>query len=270
MSVVAYHGSAPRPGLVRTAWLVASAWAVAAVALFSMYAVALAAGVFAPGAGATRGSLNEWPFPADGWWALATDASAVLLALLVVTAAVAWRLRTSFEAVSEPRLALVLLFTGGLPLVAPLRWAAFGFVVVVLLGRTWISRQDERVPPRSAAIVASGLALVIVSYGLLHPVWIASARTVERQTNGRSVELVLQNASRLPITIETVDPGPIGGRVIGREVRVAPGAAATFFVEPPPGGCATVLPATRVHYRLAGLTLSSQLTGRPTRSIRCP
>jgi hypothetical protein len=58
-------------------------------------------------------AINDWPFASNGRWSLVADVAVFVLALGVTTIAIAWRLRGRFATVSEGRLLVVLLVTGG-------------------------------------------------------------------------------------------------------------------------------------------------------------
>jgi hypothetical protein len=273
MSSVAYPARRPVPGWWQTAWDLVSGWLLAAACLVGLYGAGWLFGLMGANSSGhpPRGALNEWPFPDNGWWSLAANAATILLALVLVTVTTAWRLRGSFDAVAEDRLAVLLLFTGGVPLVVPWRPGLLaGFMVAVWLVRRWVVRASFRASRRVLLGASVFLMLTVASYGLLHPVWVESAVVMPSpaSTNGRVLVVSLHNVSRLPLTIERVSGGALfSGAVAGwpwqsrpvEGLRVGPGATQTFTLKMASGGCATVVPDAAIHYRVFGFTLAAPL-----------
>jgi hypothetical protein len=259
-----------------------SGWLLAAACLVGLYGVGWPLGLIGANSGpAQRGVLNEWPFPDNGWWSLAANVATILLALLVVTVATAWRLRGSFDAVAEDRLALLLLFTGGVPLVVPWRpGLVVGFLVAVWLVRRWVVRASFRASRRALLGASVFLTLTVASYGLLHPVWVESAVVMPSpaSTSGRVLVVSLHNVSRLPLTIERVSGWPLFSDAVAgwpwqsrpvEALRVAPRATQTFTLKMPSDGCATIIPDAAIRYRVLGLTVHAPLRIAASGLPRC-
>jgi hypothetical protein len=273
VSTVAYPSRRPAPGWWRTAGLLLAGLLLGSLALLALYSVGSLLGLISTNYGSSqRGVINEWPFLDNGWWSLAANLSAMILALLVVTVVTARMLRESFDSVSEGRLAIVLLFTGMLPLVtAPHEGSLlFGFLIATWLLRHWVVREDDRAPRRTLIVVAVALSLTIASYGLLHPVRVLSASPIAEHPAkaGKAISFSLYNGGRVPLTVEQISTGPIVARTVAgwpwqphpvKGLRIGPGATQVFTLRLHQGGCATLLPDASVRYRLLGLKLDASL-----------
>lgn len=271
MTSVAYPALPSRPGWVRTAWLLVVGWVAAAVVAGALYIAGVLAGVIGSNARfADRGVLNEWPYPDNGWWSFAANLAVVLLVLLIATITTAVILRRAFARFSEARLALVLLFTGWLPFVtARPVGGIFGLLLAVVLVRVWVGRTDDHLPGRAAFTCCAALAAVVVSYGLLHPLWTSDA-FASATPSGSKLKIVVHNGARVPVTVERLDGGPLFAPPTSRRlVRIAAGADGLFELNWAPRACANVLLNLRVRYRIFGITLSGPLRARPLGAPRC-
>ena len=276
MSSVAYPVQPTEPGWWGTAWLMILGWLTAAVVLGGLYL----AGTFLGALGRNEdGGLyshapTDRPFVENGTWSLLANLSVLLLALIVTTVAVAWQLRERFAMVSEGRLGLVLLLTGGVPYLTTGKSAPFFFLIAVWAVRAWVVRDELRFPRRLLGAIGVALVLAIASYGLPHPVWVESASAVTSFPPSKRpvVLLVLHNASRGTIEIERVTGGLVfsdgragfpGERGSGAPVRIPAGRSGTFTLEMRGGACGTAILGA-VRYRVFGLTLHEPLRVTPS------
>lgn len=268
MSSVAYPAQPTRPGWWATAWLMFLGWLGAALALGGLYLAGMLLGAIgrneyafgSPGVHA----INDWPFAHNGTWSLLADISVFVLALGVTTVVMAWQLRAGFPVVSEDRLLIVLLFTGGVPYLTSEKSAPLFFLIAVWAVRGWVVRDDFRFPRRALAVVAAILLLAIGSYGLLHPVWVQSATTISAMPRAKRplVLLMLHNASRTTLDIDGFAAG--GYTLTGHgwpserrtqpPFRVGAGRTETLTLTRNVGTCGNGLIAT-LRYRELGLTL---------------
>lgn len=278
MSSVAYPARPSEPGWWRTAWLMIVGWLSAAVALGCLYVVGFYLGAIGRNttAGAVESgpgfghSIDGWPFPANGTWSLFANLAVWALALAVTTVAVAFRLRQGFASVSEGRLGVVLLVTGGVPYVTSPEAFPLVFVIAVSAVRWWVVRDELRFPRRLLAGIGLVLALVIGSYGVVHPVWVDSATAWWSARAGKrpAVMLVLQNSGRVSVEVQRLSGGFLfsDGRVglPGQDraltsVRIPPGQSREFTLRPRPGSCSTALWGARLRYRVLGVAASEPL-----------
>ena len=270
MSSVAYPAQPAGPGWWHTAWLVFLGWLTAAVVLGGLYLAGTVAGAIGRNShavGPGTHAINDWPFAQNGRWSLLADVSVFVLALGVTTIAIAWQLRGPFPAVSEGRLFVVLLFTGGAPIVTSHDSAPVFFLIAVWAVRAWVVKDELRVPRRPLLAVGAALALVTTSYGLLHPIWVESASTVESIPKSKQmrVMLTLHNSSRGSVEVEQLSAaGFTDGRVGPWEpgsslpVRISGGHTGAFTLRTTPGTCGGGLDGI-VRYRVLGRTLVEPL-----------
>jgi hypothetical protein len=276
MSSVAYPAHHGAPSAWRTAWDLIVGWVLGASCLAVMYVAGWLLGVIGLNTASEGGVLNQWPFPDNGWWSLAANFSVLVLALLVATLTTAWKLRESFRMLSERRLAIVLLFTGGVPLVTPISddsALVFLFLIAVWLVRKWVVRADHRFSRRALGISALGLMLTITSYGALHPVWVESAIVVPDSGNQRTLTLTLRNAGWASVTLERLSGGFLFPRAEPRagtrQLRFPSRKSKTFALVGGASGCATQITDARIRYRLFGVSFSSPLQIEPS-GFGCP
>ncbi len=267
MSSVAYPAQSNEPGWLVTAWLMFIGWLIAALALGGLYVAGWYLGVIGRNESAGHGlghAINDWPFASNGTWSLLADISVYGLALWVTTIAIAWQLRGPFERVSEERLLVVLLLTGGAPLVTTHKSAPLFFLIAIWAVRVWVLKAELRVPRRPLLATGVVLVLTIASYGLLHPVWLESASAVVSQPKAKrpTVMLLLRNASHANMTLERVEVlgftdvrsgWPFQGTT-RLPLKLAGGKTATLTTHMRSGTCGNGL-YVRVRYRVFGKTL---------------
>lgn len=275
MSSVAYPIKPTEPGWLGTAWLMVLGWLTAAVVLGGLYVAGAFLGLLGRNddGGLYSHAPTDWPFAENGTWSLLANLSALLLALIVTTVAVAWQLRVRFALVSEGRLGLVLLLTGGVPYLTTEKSAPLLFLIAVWAVRAWAVRDELRFPRRLLGAIGAALVLAIGSYGLLHPVWVESASAVTSSPRSKRpvVGLVLHNASRGTIEIERVTGGLVfgdgrvgfpGERGSATPLRIPAGQSGTFTLRMRGGACGTAIMGT-VRYRVFGLALHEPLRVKP-------
>jgi hypothetical protein len=247
-------------------------WLTAAVVLGGLYLAGTLVGAIGRNTtidGQAPYSLNDWPFAANGTWSLVADLSVYFLGIVVTTVAVAWRLRERFATVSEGRLGVVIIFSGGVPFVTSKGGAVpLLFLIAVWVVRAWVVRDELRFPRRPLAAIGAMLVITIASYGLLHPVWIesASATTSMPRSKRPTVLLMLHNSSRATIEIGRVDGGLFVDARAGwpwaegtaLPVRIPGGHSAMFTVRKRAEECGDGLVGS-VRYRIFGRTLREPL-----------
>jgi hypothetical protein len=257
---VAYSEQPQLPGWIVSALSLVIGWCVAGLALFVLYLAASFIGAISHPYPSPAGVINEWPYAENGAWSLIANVSVLVLALVFSTVATSWWLRRFHPSVSDGRLAITLLFTGSLPLVTPHRPAvAGGFVVALLLVRYWVGRHDGRLAPRAAAAVAAAPAAVVLSYGLLHPLW--STGLVPTASVGRycSVLVTVHNAARAGVDIDRITTSDFTeSPARPARLHLAPGADGTVTLRYL-GGSGSGEFSMRAHYHVFGLALSEAL-----------
>jgi hypothetical protein len=265
---VAYPAQPQLPGWVHSSLALVVGWVLGAAATFVLYGAATFVGAMSRPYGWHAGVLNEWPFPDNGLWSLIANFAVIFIALLLTTVATSWWLRRKHERVSDGRLAVVLFFTGWIPLATKGTLGLFGFLVAVVLVRFWVGRHDDYLRPVEAAVLVAVLSAVVLSFGLTHPLWTASVRKTA-STKNNQVEVVVHNAARIGVTIDRLDPAPLIGRPRPSHLHLAPGADGSFrFSFRGQSGCGTALLGLHARYQLLGLTLTEKLpaqvsVGRP-------
>ena len=259
-------------------------WLTAALALAGLYVLGILVGALGRNMGVSAASgINESPFPDNGWWSLVANLATYLLALALTTVAVAARLRDGFATVSEERLGVVLLLTGGIPLLVPRHggWLVAGFLIAVWAVRAWVVRDEFRFPRPTLAVIAGILLLTIASYGVLHPVWVQSSDVVENADvaatlpSSRTILFFLNNTSRVGVEVDSVSGAPLakvragfpwtGDR--GSTTRNPPSSPRAYNLTTSTGAGAPV--DVRVRYRVLGLRLSERLRVAPVGLARC-
>jgi heme/copper-type cytochrome/quinol oxidase subunit 3 len=104
------------PGWVDATVSLVVGWLVSAVAIFALYIAAYLVGAISQPYGSHAGVLSEWPYADNGLWSLLANVAVILIALVLATVATSSRLRRKHARVSDRRLAVVLFFTGWIPL----------------------------------------------------------------------------------------------------------------------------------------------------------
>jgi hypothetical protein len=272
MTSVAYPARPTEPGWWATAWLMFLGWLTAALVLGGLYIAGWLIGVIGrngySGPGLGGHAINDWPFASNGTWSLLADVSVFALALGVTTVAIAWQLRGPFATVSENRLMVVLLFTGGAPFITPKEGAPLLFLIAVWAVRAWVVKDELRFPRHPLLAIGLLLVLTIASYGLFHPLWVESASATFSQPREKrqTVMLVVHNASRASMKIERVSAGGFTDARAGwpwedatqLPLRIAGGQTAALTLKMQPGTCGNGLTA-HLRYRLLGQTLHEPL-----------
>jgi len=272
MSSVAYPAQPTGPGWWRTAWLIVLGWLTAAIVLGGLYLAGTLVGAIGRNSYAVGGpgghAINDWPFASNGTWSLLADASVFVLALVVTTVAIARRLRSRFATVSEDRLFIVLLFTGGVPYVTSDDSAPLLFLIAVWVVRAWVVKDDFRIQRPFLLATSVVLVATIASYGLLHPVWVQSADASSSMPKSKqpTVLLMLHNTSRASVELERVSAGGFTDARAGwpwepgdpLPVRISGGHTGTFTLRMRPETCGDGLVAD-LRYRVLGRTLHEPL-----------
>jgi hypothetical protein len=280
MSSVAYPAQPTGPGWLATAWLVFLGWFTAAVVLGGLYLAGSFVGAVGtnsytgPGLGVR--AINDWPFASNGRWSLVADIAVFVLALGVATIAVAWQLRGRFATVSEGRLLVVLMVTGGAPYVTSADGAPLYFLIAVCAVRGWVVKDELRFPRRPLLVTALLLVLTIASYGLFHPVWVESVSATSLPTSKRpTVLLMLHNAGRASLTIERVSAagftdarGGFPWTSAELPVRIAGGHTEGFTLKLQPGTCGSRFSGS-VRYRVLARTMHEPLSLTAPRFRSC-
>jgi hypothetical protein len=255
---VAYSGQPRLPGWMDVTLSLVVGWLVSAVAILVLYVAADLVGAISQPYGSHAGVVNEWPYFDNSLWALLANFAVILLALVLATFATSWWLRRKHSQVSDGRLAVVLLFTGWIPLTrAGPAGGVLGFLFALLLVRHWVARHEDRLAPRFAAILVAVLGAVVLSYGLLHPLWTTSVTPTVSAGKQRSVAIHLHNAARVSLSVDRIEaPGlPYRGPRPAR-LDLAPGADGTIRLIVLGTGCGTDVLGIDTRYHVFGLALS--------------
>jgi hypothetical protein len=244
-------------------------WFVSAVSIFALYIAASLVGAISQPYGSHAGVVNEWPYADNGLWSLLANVAVILIALVLATVAISSRLRRKHASVSDRRLAVVLLLCGGVPLAtAGAPRGLFGFLVALILVRHWVARHEDRWAPKYAAALVAFLGTVVLSYGLLHPVWTMSVDPTLPGGKARSVVVGIHNAARVGVTIDRVYAPPPFGPARPARLSLAPGATRDIMLSVP-HGCGTPVVDIHTRYHLLGLTLSETLPALVPLGHRC-
>jgi hypothetical protein len=264
---VAYPSQPQLPGWVDATFSLVAGWFLSAVAIFVLYIAADLVGVISQPYGSHAGVVNEWPYADNGLWSLLANVAVILIALVLATVATSWRLRMKHARVSDRRLAVVLLLCGGVPLAtAGAPRGLFGFLVALILVRHWVARHEDRLAAKYGAALVAVLGTVVMSYGLLHPVWTISVSPIGGRA--RSVVVGIHNAARVGVTIDRIAaPLPFGPAHPPR-LRLAPGGTKDIMLSVPQG-CGTPVVGIRTHYRIFGLALSETVPAKVTLGRSC-
>jgi hypothetical protein len=195
----------------------------------------------------------------------------ILLALVLATTATSWWLRRKHTQVSDGRLAVVLLFTGWIPLTqAGPAGGLVGFLVALVLIRHWVARHEDRLARKVAAVLAAVLGSVVLSYGLLHPLWTTSVTPTISAGKQRSVEIHIHNAARVGVTVDRIEAVglPYGGPRPAR-LHLAPGADGRLVLTITGTGCGTDVLGIHTRYHVFGLALSETVPAAVRIGHRC-
>jgi len=267
---VAYSGQTDPPGWIAATLALVMGWLSAALALLVLYVAASFVGAISQPYAWSRGAINEWSYAENGTWSILANTAVILIGLVLATVATSWWLRRAHAPVSDGRLATVLFFVGGIPLVTARPWlGVFGFLVALVLVRGWVGRDDRRLAPRRAAVLVAVLAIVVASYGLLHPLWTTGA--VPAASVGRycSILVNVHNAAHAGVTVDRIDATSITESPArpGR-LRLAPGANGKDVVRYL-GGSGTGEFDLHADYHVFGLALGETLPFRVRLRSNC-
>ena len=258
MGSVAYPSQPRLPGWGYATFSLVVGWLVSAVTVFVLYIAANFVGAISQPYGSHAGVVNEWPYADNGLWSLFANLAVILIALVLATVATSWWLRRKHAHVSDGRLAVVLFFTGWIPFrIGGPPGGLVGFLIALVLVRHWVARHEDRLAPRYAAVLVAVLGTVVLSYGLLHPLWTTSVTPTISVGKQRGVEIHIHNAARVAVTVDRVDaPGlPYRGPRPAR-LHLAPGGDGTMVLSVLGHGCGTDHLGIRTHYHVFGLALS--------------
>lgn len=270
MGSVAYPSQPQLPGWINATLSLVVGWFVSAVALFLLFIAASSVGAISQPYGSHAGVVNEWPYFGNGLWGLLANLAVILLALVLATTATSWWLRRKRTRVSDGRLAVVLLFTGWVPLVtAGPAGDLVGFLVALVLVRHWVARHEDRLAPKVGAVLVAVLGTVVLSYGLLHPLWTTSVTMISAGKQ-RSAGIQIHNAARVGVTVDRIEAAgsPYGGPRPAR-LHLAPGADRTLVLTVKGTGCGTDVLGIRTRYHVFGLALSETVPARIRIGPRC-
>jgi hypothetical protein len=250
------------PGWADATFSLVVGWFVSAVAIFVLYIAANLVGAISQPYGSHAGVLNQWPYSDNGLWSLLANLAVILIALVLATVATSWRLRGKNARVSDGRLAVVLFFAGWIPLRgAGPAGGLLGFLIALVLVRHWVARHEDRLAPKYAVALVAVLGAVVLSYGLLHPVWTMSVTPTLPGGKAQSVVVGIHNAARVGVTIDRIDAPLPFGPAHPRRLHLAPGGTRDIMLSVP-HGCGTPVVDIQTRYHIFGLTLSETLPAR--------
>jgi len=238
-------------------------WSGAGIAILALYGAASVVGAISQPYGWRAGTVNEWPYPGNGAWGVLANVSVLMLGLVLTTVATSWWLRKSHAYVSDGRLTVVLLFAGWVPMgAAGPKGGLFGFVIALLLVRHWVvGRYEGRLRPSTAAALVAGLGAIVLSYGLLHPLWTAAVFPTSAGKQ-HSVTVDIHNAARVAVTIDRIDASDIGrSGAHPARLHLPPGGHGLITVSVYEG-CGTGVFDLHARYHVFGLTLNEALPVR--------
>jgi hypothetical protein len=267
---VAYSDRPERPRWLDVTVALVAGWLGAGIALLGLYGAAWGAGAISQPYGSLSDGINEWPYAGNGAWSVLADIAVLAIALALTTAATSWVLRRKYALVSDGRLAVALFFAGWLPLTfhpgtgehAGGR-GLFGFLLALVLVRYWVvGRYDGRLRPVTAACLVAAFGAVVVSYGVLHPLWTAGVFPITATGKHQSVLVDVHNAARVGVTIDHIDAsdvGPAGAQPA--RLHLAPGGHGLIAVRVYQG-CGSGVVDLRARYHVFGVALSEVLPVR--------
>ncbi len=170
------------------------------------------------------------------------------------------------EHVSDGRLAVLLVLTGGIPLVISHHdhhgAGLLGFILAVVFVRRWVVRHEGRWALAPAAAILAVLCAVVVSYGALHPLWTASAYSTGHTGRYCTVAVDIRNAARVGVTIDEISATSLTlSPVRPAQLHLAPRADQVIVVRYL-GGSGSGVFDVNAHYHVFGLALSETLPFR--------
>jgi hypothetical protein len=268
---VAYPVEPQLPGWIHSSVSLVVGWFLGAAALFLLYGVGRVVGAISQPYGSHPGTLNEWPYGDNGAWSTFANSAVIAIALVLTTVATSWWLRRRHPQVSDGRLAFALLFSGWIPLaVNRPAGGLFGFCLAVVLIRYWIGKHDDRLSLPVAAILVAILGSLVLSYGLLHPLWTVNVVPTASAAKTRRFEMTVHNAARAGVTIDRVSAAPFFVSAEPSRLHLASGADGFVALSLPRGdGCGTLRLGVSTRYRVFGLTLRQQLPVNVPFGPRC-
>ena len=271
MTSVAYPVEPQLPGWIHSCVSLVVGWLLGAAALFLLYGVGTVVGAISQPYGSHPGTLNEWPYADDGAWSMFANIAVIAIAVVLTTVATSWWLRRRHAQVSDGRLAIALLFSGWIPLaVNRPAGGLFGLCLAVVLIRYWIGKHDDRLSLPVAAILVAILGSVVLSYGLLHPLWTVDVVPTASAAKTRRFEVTVHNAARTGVMIRRISQAPFFVSTEPSQLHLAPGADGVLVLSMPRGdGCGTLRLWVSTRYRVFGLTLRQQLPVNLALGSRC-
>jgi hypothetical protein len=269
MTSVAYPAPPQLPGWIHSTLSLVVGWLASAAAISVLYVAATFVGGISQPYGWHAGVVNEWPFVANGLWSLLANVAVVCIAIVLATVATSWWLRRKHPRVSDGRLAVVLVFCGWVPLATAGPRGLFGFLVALVLVRYWVARHADHLAPAHAAALVAVLGAVVLSYGLLHPLWTTDVSPTTSLGKQRVLEIYVHNAARAGVTIDRIEVTPFLRPARPARLHLAPKADGTIVLSVPPGGCGRGIFDIRTHYHVFGLALSQTLPARVSYGRGC-
>lgn len=273
VTTVAYPARPQLPGWIHTTVSLLVGWVLGAAASGALYGIASLIGAIGTPYGTHPGVINEWPFHHGGLWGLSANIGVIAIALLLTSVSTSRWLRRKHAVVSDGRLAVVLLFTGWIPLVtAGPVGGLVGFLVAVVLVRHWVARREDLLPLPDAAILVGVLSVLVLSYGLLHPLWTADVFSSAPVGKSQAVQVVIRNAGLTGVTIDRLEvqpalrlsPQPSALQLGSRADRLL-----TLSLPDARGSCGTLVAAIHAHYHVVGIPFTEDLPVRLTLGRRC-
>jgi hypothetical protein len=258
---VAYSDQPQLPGWIDATLSLVVGWIVSGVAVLVLYSAASAVGAISQPYAWHVGALSDWPYAENGLWGLFANIAVILVALVLTTVATSWRLRQKHTPVSDWRLAVVLFFTGWLPVRTAGPVGGFvGFVLALVLVRHWVARHEDRLAPGTAAALVAVLGAVVVSYGLLHPLWTNGVFPTATGGKRHSALVDVRNVARVGVTVDHIQAPPGFNPARPARLRLAPGGHGLFALSI--RGCAEGLFDVHARYHVLGLSLRETLPVR--------
>jgi len=248
-------------------------WVAGAAASLVLYAIAIEIGAIGTPYGTHPGVLNEWPFRHGGLWGLSANIAVIAIALLLTTVATSRWLRRKHSVVSDGRLAVVLFFTGWIPLVTtgPVG-GLFGFLVAVVLVRHWVARREDCIPLADVGVLVAALSLLVLSFGLLHPLWTSDVFRLAPTGKSRAVQVVIHNAGLARVTIDRLEVQP-ALRLKPQPSTLHLGSRAdrlfTLSLPDARGSCGTLVVAMHARYHVFGLSFTEDLPAQLALGRHC-
>ena len=263
MTSVAYSEQPPLPGALTTTLALVMGWISAAAALGLLYISAWAVGAISQPSATEAGVINEWPYYGGGAWSLFANIAVLFIGLVLATVATSWWLRRTHEHVSDGRLAILLLLTGGIPLVISHHdhhgFGLLGFILAVVFVRRWVVRREGRWALVPTLALLTVLCAVVLSYGLLHPLWTTTdAFRTGADPRQCAVGMNIHNAALVGVTLDQVEPPP-GFTIESVPDDFAARSDAAVSLLPLGGGSGTGVFDVTVRYSVFGFALTERL-----------